>query len=628
MIEQMRKTYCVARAADRDRLLGAIRDLGVVHLAPVDPARAVPGEETTAEIERLTRALQIVGSVTPAGEAPTLTGGEAAGEVVKIQRDGAERRSRLASLHRQIEQLARWGDVTVEQFEALKRSGIEVKFYIVADEEVATIHAECIEVVGTPTKGRSIVAIIDRTGSFMVPEGAEEIPLPTTDRPSIRAEAAEIDKALKRNADGLAELAHLTGRIEAERAQLRERASYNVARGGALAGDDLFAVQGWIPARKAAGLSSGLSEAGVEAAVEITEPVEDELPPTLIRYPKWTKPIKGLFDILATVPGYREIDLSDFFMVAMPLFAAILIGDAGYGLVFLLAGVLMYKKAAAAAGASKVQLLIVMGMVTVIWGMVTGGFFGLGPIDLCRSDALRDLGYAWNRICFVGVSTADIEAAVASGEMKQLDSLSKAAMDDLRQKLIAVSFIIAVVHLALARLREAVALAPDQRALASLGWAAVLAGIFDVVWFLFFGTFVLGVALPCIGVGWGAAVLFSAPHKNPIKRLALGLASCLLPIMDCFSNTMSYIRLMAVSLASVYIAQVFNMLGSQLAGAATWFAAAPVVVFGHALNIGLCMIAIFAHGVRLNMLEFSSNAGVQWGGYPFQPFAKSTQKET
>jgi V/A-type H+-transporting ATPase subunit I len=91
---------------------------------------------------------------------------------------------------------------------------------------------------------------------------------------------------------------------------------------------------------------------------------------------------------------------------------------------------------------------------------------------------------------------------------------------------------------------------------------------------------------------------------------------------------MSYIRLMAVGLASYYIAAAFNTLAGSLAGAATWAAGAPVVLFGHALNIGLAVIAIFAHGVRLNMLEFSNNAGVQWAGYAYQPFAANAPEES
>ena len=123
-----------------------------------------------------------------------------------------------------------------------------------------------------------------------------------------------------------------------------------------------------------------------------------------------------------------------------------------------------------------------------------------------------------------------------------------------------------------------------------------------------------------------AAVLlaswFGRPAGGVVKRLLLGFASSLLPLLSTFSDTMSYIRLFAVGLASYFIASAFNILASQVAETATWFAAVPILLFGHGLNIGLAAIAIFAHGVRLNMLEFSNNAGVQWGGFAFKPFLK------
>ena len=101
-------------------------------------------------------------------------------------------------------------------------------------------------------------------------------------------------------------------------------------------------------------------------------------------------------------------------------------------------------------------------------------------------------------------------------------------------------------------------------------------------------------------------------------------------MLGTFGDTMSYIRLMAVGLASYYIASAFNGLGAMVAqdNAFLWVLGVPVIVFGHALNIGLAIIAIFAHGVRLNMLEFSSNAGVQWAGFPYEPFANKQGKES
>jgi hypothetical protein len=117
---------------------------------------------------------------------------------------------------------------------------------------------------------------------------------------------------------------------------------------------------------------------------------------------------------------------------------------------------------------------------------------------------------------------------------------------------------------------------------------------------------------------------FGKPDRNMAKRLLLGFASSMLPLLSTFSDTMSYVRLFAVGLASYYIASAFNTLAAALAETATWLAAVPVLLLGHGLNIGLATIAIFAHGVRLNMLEFSNHAGVQWGGYAYRPFSITT----
>jgi V/A-type H+-transporting ATPase subunit I len=191
--------------------------------------------------------------------------------------------------------------------------------------------------------------------------------------------------------------------------------------------------------------------------------------------------------------------------------------------------------------------------------------------------------------------------------------------------LIKVSLIIGCLHLILAHLRKAVELIPDQRALAELGWIIALADMLVLIWHLLF----IG-ADRVPGAVWGvllAAMLLSSwfgkPTGNMAKRLLLGFASSMFPLLSTFSDTLSYVRLFAVGLASYHIASAFNALGVEIAETATWFTAVPVLIFGHGLNIGLATIAIFAHGVRLNMLEFSNNAGVQWGGYAYRPFSTS-----
>jgi len=334
-------------------------------------------------------------------------------------------------------------------------------------------------------------------------------------------------------------------------------------------------------------------------------PAEGEEPPTLVRYSKWAKPIQGLFDMLGTKPGYREVDLSGFFMVALPIFAAMLIGDAGYGAILLLAGLGLYGRLTAKMGKPGTHLLIVMGAATLIWGVLTANYFGITPESFT-------------------------EGAAARRTMAALGVLWRPDPNAARMLIIQISFIFGTIHLTLAHLRQFLGLLPNQKAISELGWCLVLWAMLGVIWLLFFGRepVPMSVVLVVLATGAAMAVLFTHPQGGPLKRIGIGLASSILPLLGTFSDTMSYIRLMAVGLASYYIASAFNGLGAQLADAATWLAAAPVILFGHALNLGLAAIAIFAHGVRLNMLEFSNNAGVQWAGYPYKPFVTQAAKES
>jgi len=625
MIAKMLKAYVAVCGDDRDRLLDTLRELGVVHLKPVEADQAVADEQTTTAIDRFRRAMQILSSLTPAGETPDMAAGEAADETLRVQRESGELQSRLAVLHRQLEQLAIWGDVQLEELDELRQAGLDVRFFVAPTAEAAQIEGELVQQLAQLPGKRSLTAVIQRHGETKLPESAEPLPLPSRDRPAIRAEAAEIDARLKRSNQRLAELTHLLGPMETEQAKLVEQAKYTIAQRGGLGDEQLFAIQGWIPAGRAETLAGDLARANLDAGVEVCQPEEDEEPPTLIQYPRWAMPIKGLFDILGTLPGYKEIDLSPFFMISLPLFAAMLIGDAGYGLIFLLLPILLYRKMVAKAGKAKTHLVLVVGAATLVWGVLSANYFGMSPQTMANAggftrqvegeavadtDAMRSGGGGW---------------AAAGKVMIALGPIWRSDAEEARTLLMKISFILGTIHLTLAQLRKALAQAPRLQALASVGWAVFLWGMLGIVWYLMFAGIeqipwtLIG---PVLAGGYLLVLLFSVTRGNPLKRILVGFASSLLPAIGTFSDTMSYVRLMAVGLASCYIAAAFNGLGATLADSATWFAAAPVILFGHLLNIGLAVIAIFAHGVRLNMLEFSNNVGVQWAGYAYEPFAR------
>ncbi len=588
MIVEMKKVYVAVRWSDRERLLNTLGQLELVHIYPVDAERAQPDEQTVTTIDRIGRALQILGQVSAAGAKPATTVTEAVDEVLRLQREAAELSSRLNSLHQQVQRQEMWGQMCLADVEQLKQRGVHVSFASMRRDEVASIEADCVEVLADQGGGRVLVALAHGDDELTLPEGAQALELPNRDRPSLLAEAGEVDEKLQGHQQRLAALAHLVEPMEQEKAHLEERAEYTKALRSAVDTADVFAMQGWAPAEDTDRLTAALAEQGVESAVEVGEAAPEEEPPTMVRYPKWAMPIKGLFNILGTVAGYREYDVSAAFMIALPLFAAMLVGDGGYGAVLLFGPLLMWRKVGPALGEEFTKLLMIVGAVAIVWGVLTANFFGVVlyepwiPVNM--SDASRNL-------------------------------------------VMGITFYIAAIHLSLAQLWRAVTVWPSLRALSGVGWGVFIWGMLGVVnYFVLNHPLDMSTPWPyLLLVGAVLAIVFEQPSKNPLKMLAMGLANFPLSMLSAFSDVISYVRLMAVGLASGVLAASFNELALSTG---SWLLAAPILVAGHGLNIGLALIALFAHGVRLNMLEFSNNLGMQWSGYAYAPFAASHIEES
>jgi len=558
-----------------------------MHLVPADPAQALSDGPTGEAIQTLQRAQQVLYGITPQGDRRELPPLEVAREVLDVERYTVENGNRLANLHRELEQLDLWGNVRLEQIAALRQAGIEVGFYAVPSPAVASIQADCWAEVGELPDGRAVVAVASRGGELKVPDAASVLPLPPRDAPSIRAEAAELDAALKAAHHRLARLAHLEPDLAAEAVRLERQADFLRAQRGGLASERLFAVQGWLPADQAPALPEALAQTRIPVAVQWREPRGDESPPTLIHSPAWARPIEGLFRILGTVAGYREFDVSVPFLIALPIFTAILISDGGYGAVLLLGLTLGYRRAVGILGKHFTQLLLIISMASLLWGGVCATFFGV--------------------TLYTPLIAVDLTEASRTFMMR-------------------LCFWMGAAHLSLAQLWPALGLFPDLRFLNRVGWAVFIWGMLGVVQ-MFVLRSPLGWETPwpyLLISGAVLAIVFAQPSWNVGKMLLVGFANFPLSMLSAFSDVISYVRLMAVGLASGVLAASFNRMAGEFD---SWPLAVLVLVFGHSLNLGLAMIAMFAHGVRLNMLEFCNNLGMQWTGYRYHPFSQRLTQE-
>ena len=311
-----------------------------------------------------------------------------------------------------------------------------------------------------------------------------------------------------------------------------------------------------------------------------------------------------MFDILGTVPGYREYDISFWFLGFFTLFFAMIIGDAGYGCLFLLTAAALTVKSKKPSDA--VQLLWVLSIATIVWGAMTGTWFGLeGAMDVPLLRSLVVPTFA-NYPEYFNVTTT-----------QQQNSVMKFC------------FILGTVQLSLAcvmNIRRKTQ-EKDLSWVADLGWLCAICALYFVVLYLVIGEQVnLTPIAAVVLLGFVLVVCFGgmSPDKTFAQGLKAGLGNAFtvfLNTISAFGNIMSYIRLFAVGMASLAIAQSFNNMALGFKGPLV-VVGILIMLVGHGLNIVMGLLSVVVHGVRLNLLEFSGQLGMEWTGTAYAPFKK------
>lgn len=410
--------------------------------------------------------------------------------------------------------------------------------------------------------------------------------LPPKRLSEMKSDAAELKSSIEADISGLAATDEKA--IVASFPELAERIAFAAAKELMLESGAVSVISGWIPARRLDDLKKTASKEGWGLLTREAESGEN--PPTLIEPPKLFRPMRALFEGLGIAPAYTESDVSVPFMCYFSLFFAMLVGDGAYGSIFLLGTLAMRKKLPK----SWFVLLTVFSASTVIWGVLSNTWFG-----------------------------AQIPALSSLPTVQWL-------ADPSYHNMMLLCFTIGVSHLMLARLWNGVCRLPDSTSIAEFGWAGILlfmylvtnsiVGIFPVIpqW----GFYVFYASL--------AGVFLFSVKPSELKTRGAELGMLPLNIMSALGDIISYVRLFAVGLASVKVAENFNSMATGLVAGADemWVKAlmavamVAILVIGHALNLAMAGLSILVHAVRLNTLEFSNHKGVSWSGTAYNPFKR------
>ena len=617
MIAKMKKVTLLTTRAAKTESLERLRDLGLVHI----DARNVAAEsverlrEQRARIERAVETIEVVDE-TPAGDdAPAAI--DRALLVADSVIESSERRAQLCDdlsrTHDAIERYTPWGEIDPAKIAALERVGVRVRLAKLTSKQVKALPSSRAFVVGK-VKGAKLVAFVT-VGAEPDPVG-DTMPLPTTGVSELRKTADRLH----------AQIGRLDAAIEAERPALAtmllalEALAVDIefAATHATMDDDkhLAWITGFIPAEALDAVTAFGREHGV--GVIARDPDATDEVPTKLRNPAPVRIIRPVFDLLGTVPGYRELDISFFFLLFFMVFFAMIIGDGAYGTVILLgSGAFALKSLVRGRSpALGTVLLIVLSLFTIAWGAITGNWFGYAPLnDLAL---LRDL------------------------VIPALSIDNPASQDTVRL----LCFVIAPAHLTIAHIwnviRELRGTKPI-RVLVELGSLSLIAGAWFLVLFLVLDPAAYPIppfAWPLVFIGIALTLLFGPQEEG--RSFGRGLLasfsianviSTALGAINYFADIISYIRLYAVGLAGLAIAVAFNEMAADvsaaLGGGLLGIVLAAVILFlGHSLNLAMAALSVIVHGVRLNMLEFSQHLGMEWSGVAYAPFKTHVYKET
>ena len=182
-------------------------------------------------------------------------------------------------------------------------------------------------------------------------------------------------------------------------------------------------------------------------------------------------------------------------------------------------------------------------------------------------------------------------------------------------------FLIGAIHLSIAHLWRSVMKLPSVRALSELGWVLILWGAYFLAKMLILADAFPQFALWFFVAGASLVVLFTNPMRNILRGISSGFGNLLLNFVNSFTDVVSYIRLFAVGLATVAIADAFNKMAMDIGynSVFTGIVTSLILILGHALNMILGSLAIIVHGVRLNVLEFCSHLDIKWSGFSYKP---------
>ena len=580
--------------ASKEETLESLRQWGLLHILPLQTPESERVSNAKTAFKNAEMALEALPAKANTEVAPTVEDADLLPQLNALLQTKKNAEEACSSSSAELKRVEAFGDFDPATIKALHESGINIKLYT-AEEKKFKPEEEIVIEVFKKSKGEIFFAAFGRQ-EIDLPY--TEINLPQKSVAELKKEKEQAEAVIKECEKKLEIYAVKREKVKELVANTADDLAFGIADAGMHSEIGVAFIQGYCPKDKLASLSELVAKNGW--GITAQDPKADEAVPTLLKHKKAFKPIDALYNVIGITPGYREIDVSSAFLCFFSIFFAMIVGDAGYGLLFMAITFFVSRKLKNAPR-YPFHFLYLMSGCTIIWGVFNASYFGMNSYGSEVMAVPKFLDIV--QLSFVPAFLKKVALWVRDSEnVKYL------------------CFIIALIHLSIARLWNIVANIENKAN------AVVQAGWFCTTWTMFFlaCNMVLSKDFPqaALYVGILGAVLIVI--GNVMKKEWFSVGMLPLNLVSNLVDVISYIRLFAVGMAGFSVANAFNVMVAPLFGTVVGsIGAALILLLAHALNIALAAMGVAVHAVRLNTLEFSNSVGVEWSGSAYTPFKKS-----
>ncbi|MDL2296483.1 hypothetical protein LJC68_08900 [Bacteroidales bacterium OttesenSCG-928-B11] len=367
------------------------------------------------------------------------------------------------------------------------------------------------------------------------------------------------------------------------------------------AGERLMILEGYVPVRDEEATNARLEKEAIYYSSE--NPTPQDNTPIKYKNNKFARAFEMISDLYDR-PNYNAYDLTPFYAPFYIVFFGLCLGDAGYGLLIFIASFFLKKKASSDFMRSAGQLATYLGLGTMIFGFISGTFFGM---------TLSEETWTW------------------------IQPLKRFILDS--NQLFYLALALGAVQITYALIIKGVTTWMRYGFLYSLdtfGWLIMIWG--NAIPFALAGgdtiTPDLQITLHIVFSSLGGAMmlLFNSPEKG-LKGVPLSIGSGLYGVFNkvtgLLGDLLSYIRLFALGISGSVLGSVFNFLAISFAPdiiILRELVIIAILLFGHGINLFINGLGAFIHPLRLTFVEFYNNAGFDGGGKAYTPFKKQSME--